>query len=345
MALAQRLDVRQGSPEWLAMRRTGIGSSDAPIIAGEVGSVLELWAQKSGLVEVEEPDEATARLFEWGHRLEPVVADWYADSTGRRLERVTQMLRHPDVPYAFASLDRRVVGERRLVEIKTTRFGWTAGEEVPGRVQVQVQHQLWVTGYEVADVAVLTGGSEPKIYEVPRDDTFIADLAFLEAEFQGWVESGTRPPVDGSENARRVLSRLHPRNDGSLIPATPDIERVIAQWRSVRDDIKAAEAVEGTLNNTIRALIADADGIEGTFGRLTWKKNADSSRTNWPAVASAYDRIIDRVNEWLLGNQEATEEDVRTMLAQWSTGAIESIHTSTVDGPRVLRPSWKGNTE
>lgn len=338
MTPAVALAVRQGTPEWLAMRRTGIGSSDAPTVAGERGSVLELWAEKSGLVEPEVPDDATARLFEWGHRLEPVVADWYADSTGRTLQRVNQMLRHPVVPYAFASLDRRVVGERRLVEIKTTRWGWAGGEDVPGAVQCQVQHQLWVTGYDVADVAVLTGGSEPKVYEIARDDAFIADLAYLEAEFWGWVTSGTRPPVDGSENARRVLSRLHPRNDGTFLPLTPELDQLTGQWRDSKADVKAAEGRAGTLANTLRALIGDADGIEG---RVTWKRNADSTRTNWPAVAKAYDRIIDRVNEWLLGNAEATEADVRAMLVDWSTGAIETIHSSTTEGPRVLRSVGK----
>jgi putative phage-type endonuclease len=322
MTAAVATGVRQRTPEWLALRNQGIGSSDAPIIAGEFGSVLELWAQKSGLVEVEPPDEATARLYEWGHRLEPVVADWYADFTGRQVQRVNQLLRHPQIAYAFASLDRRVVGERRLVEIKTTRWAWTGGETVPGSVQTQVQHQLWVTGYDVADVAVLTGGSEPKVYEIPRDDAFIADLAFLEAEFWGWVQSGTRPPVDGSENARRVLAKLHPRNDGTVVPSTPDIDAVARDWQAAIAAAKEADARADTFGNAIRALIGDADGIEGPWGRVMWRKNADSKRIDWPTVA----------NEVGLFDPE--------LLA-----ATIAAHTTTVEGPRVLRPSWKGSTE
>jgi putative phage-type endonuclease len=314
---AVTLPVRQGTPEWLAMRRTGIGSSDAPVIAGERGSVLELWAEKTGLVEPETPDEGLARLFEWGHRLEPIVADWYADHTGRQVQRVNQMLRHHDTEWAFASLDRRVVGERRIVEIKTTRFGWTGGEEVPGAVQTQVQHQLWVAEYDVADVAVLTGGSEPRIYTIERDDSFIDDLVYLEREFWGWVQTQTRPPVDGSENARRVLSKLHPRNDGTLVPLTPDLDSLTRQWLAAKEAVREAEGNEASLANTLRALIGDADGIEG---RVTWKKNADSHRVNWPAVAKAYRALLE-------------EAGVTTDL-----DTIESIHSSTVEGPRVLRP-------
>lgn len=323
-------DVRQNTPEWLAKRREGVGSSDAPVIAGEYGSVVELWAEKSGLVERAEPDTSTARLFEWGHRLEPVIADWYSDTTGRTLRRVNRMLVHPDVPWAFASLDRVVVGEKRITELKTERWGWKGDEAVPGRVQTQVQHQLWVAGYDVADVVVLHGGSEPAIHEIPRDDTFIDNLVFLEREFWGWVQSGTRPPMDGSENARRTLARMHPTNDGTLIQPDADIDRVFFDWMAARVVKDQSEAEVDTLANTLRALIGDADGIDG---RVTWKKNKASTRTDWPSVAKAY-------RTWIAdtyGGLSATDNE--------ALDTIQSIHTNTAEGARVLRPVWKGTAE
>ena len=322
--MALPLPVNQGTPEWLERRRSGIGSSDAPVIAGERGSVIELWAQKAGLVEPDEPDEQTARLFEWGHRLEPVIADWYSDKTGRKLRRVNRLLQHPSVPWALASLDREAIGEKRIVEIKTTRWGWTRGEDIPGDIQTQVQHQLWVTGYDVADVAVLVGGSEPRIIEVPRDDAFIDDLTFLEAEFWGWVESKTRPPVDGSENARKVLSRLHPANDGTLIPATLEMDSVAIQLRDARQLAKAAQDRVDALENAIRALIGDADGIVGDWGKVTWKKNADSAKTDWKLLAESLARAVDPE----------------------TAATLTSLYTRTVEGPRVLRCDFgKGTNE
>jgi putative phage-type endonuclease len=303
-------------------------------VAGERGSVIELWAEKTGVIEATEPDEDTRRLFEWGHRLEPVVADWYADSTGRSLRRVNRMLRHPDVGWAFASLDRVVAGQKRIVEIKTNRWGWKGGEDVPGEVQAQVQHQLWVTGYDVADVAVLFGGSEPRVFEIERDQAFIDSLVALEVQFRGWVETRTRPPVDGSENARRVLSALYPRNDGTLIPASPDVADLIADLSAARFRAKGESDHAATLENALRALIGDADGFEGTWGKATWKKNADSVRTNWPAVAKAYRAVLDDL---------APDEAVSRYLDDRAIDldAIESIHSETVAGPRVLRLALK----
>ena len=60
--------IRQQSPEWLAFRRTHIGSSDAAVIAGEspYSSAIELYGEKvDGPGEIPE-DKAT--LLRVGHR-------------------------------------------------------------------------------------------------------------------------------------------------------------------------------------------------------------------------------------------------------------------------------------
>ena len=113
------IPVRQGTPEWLEARRQGIGGSDAAIVIGEspYRSPYDLWAEKCGLVA---PAPETAAMA-WGRRLEPLVAAAYTEATGRRLRRVSRLLRHRERPWQLASIDRAVIGEKRLVEIKTTR--------------------------------------------------------------------------------------------------------------------------------------------------------------------------------------------------------------------------------
>lgn len=321
MTAAVRLPVEQNTPEWLEARQHGIGSSDAPVIAGERGSVLELYAIKRGELPAPEPDDVTARLFEWGHRLEPVIADWYSESTGRKLRREARMLQHRDVPWAFASLDRTVVGERRVVEIKSARFGWKPepGAPVPGRVFAQVQHQLWVTGFEVADVVVLVGGSLPSIHEIGRDDSYIDDLAFLERDFWARVEGGMPPPADGSENARRALAALHPRNDGTMLPQSPVLDEMAVRLREAKWAAKAAAADLDTVENAIRAVIGDADGFDGSWGRITWKRNADGTRTDWKALA---DDLL-----------PLPDAERLPLIDKW---------TRPVEGPRVLRAKFEG---
>ena len=179
------LAVRQGTPEWLDARLSGIGSSDAPIIVGEspYRSVLDLWAEKTGLAPREEPDADQSRLFRIGHLMEPLLLTLYTEETGRKTRLEPRMLRHRTRSWMTASLDARVVGERRIVECKWTNARrWSAGEDVPGDVQVQVQHAMAVAGADVAEVVALVGPSL-RIVEVPRDDAWIADIVALEEEF------------------------------------------------------------------------------------------------------------------------------------------------------------------
>ncbi len=310
----------QGTAEWLAARRDGIGSSDAPVVLGEspYRSALELWAIKTGMVPEPDPDADTARLFRIGHLMEPVLRQLYADATGRRVTRVNRMLRHPSLPWMLASLDGR--SGRRLVECKWTNSRrWSATTDpVPGDVMAQVQHALAVSGLDVADVAVLRG-SDFRVVEIPRDDEVIAAIIDEERRFWECVERRERPPVDGSEGARLALTRMHPvESSRDLLPASDDFDAIAAELREVEAQIRAAEDRKATLENAVRALLGDAAGVEGPGYRFTWTKNADSQVTDWQALAEALAAVVG--------------EDVATPMRE--------RHTRVKPGPRVLRKKW-----
>jgi hypothetical protein len=72
-------------------------------------------------------------------------------------------------------------------------------------------------------------------------------------------------------------------------------------------------------------MLAESAGVKGDGWEMTLRKNRDSTRTNWPAVAAGWRQLI---SERL--------EEAETVL---------SIHTETVPGPRVLRTSFKGDTD
>ena len=60
------------SPEWHAVRNSGVGGSDVGAICGlnKWESALSLWAKKSGLIEAK---LELSEPMEWGHLLEPVI--------------------------------------------------------------------------------------------------------------------------------------------------------------------------------------------------------------------------------------------------------------------------------
>lgn len=208
--------------QWLDVRKGGIGSSDAAAAVGlhPYKSPLQLWMEKTGrdaLLPKVDPDDATSPMY-WGTLLEPIVAAHYTRRTGLRVRRINAVLQHPVHPWMLANIDREVVGspDVQILECKTAGYQgarlWEDG--VPEYVQLQVLHQLAVTGKPAADVAVLICGQELRIHRIERDETMIAQLVELEQRFWRLVETDTAPPADGSESADLALRALWPRDNG-----------------------------------------------------------------------------------------------------------------------------------
>jgi putative phage-type endonuclease len=102
------------------------------------------------------------------------------------------ILQHPKVSWMLANIDREVIGspDVQILECKTAGLNgarlWRDG--VPQYVQLQVMHQLAVTGKQAADVAVLVCGQELRIHRIQRDETMIAQLIALEEQFWRLVQ-------------------------------------------------------------------------------------------------------------------------------------------------------------
>jgi putative phage-type endonuclease len=187
--------------DWLEARRHGIGSSDAAVALGfsKWKTPAELYDELVGVAAP--PDLSGKEAVELGVLLEDDVAELYERRTGRKLERVHAILQHPQHIFMLANLDRKVVGERRLVECKTAglfahKFGdWGDPETEPDRIPteylIQVQHQLAITGYDYGDLALLVGGQKFMIYpDIVRDEEFCRNMIELETKFWERVVNG-----------------------------------------------------------------------------------------------------------------------------------------------------------
>ncbi|AOK39888.1 YqaJ viral recombinase family protein [Burkholderia vietnamiensis] len=272
--------------EWLEVRKNGIGGSDAAAAVGlnPYMSALELWLIKTGRdanLPKPDADDMTEPVY-WGTLLEPIVAASYTTQTGNRVRRVNAVLQHPTIPFMLANIDREVVGNRevQLLECKTAgEFGarlWRDG--VPEYVQLQVQHQLAVTGKQAADVAVLLCGQKLEVHRVVRDDALIARLIELEAAFWRYVETDTPPPADGSESADRALRCLYPGAGGTVdFTGDRNLSAAFADLVAVRAEINARQQVEAKLKQSIQQAMGEADRAMFETGEVSFKRSKDSA--------------------------------------------------------------------
>lgn len=271
--------------DWLKLRKTGIGGSDAAAAVGlnPYMSPLELWLDKTGRdagLAKPDPHDTTEPIY-WGTLLEPIVAAAYTQQSGNRVRKVNAVLQHPTIPFMLANLDREIVGVPgvQILECKTAgEFGarlWRDG--VPEYVQLQVQHQLAVTGKQAADVAVLLCGQALEVHRVARDDGLIARLIQLEAQFWEYVTSDTPPPADGSESADRALRHLYPGNAGT-VDFTDDrrLSAAFADLVAIRAEIEMREQQEALLKQTIQQAMGDASRARFETGEVSFKRSKDS---------------------------------------------------------------------
>lgn len=191
--------------EWLEARRQGIGGSDAPAIVGVSPwrTPLDVYEDKLGEAPERDDNEAMA----WGRALEPVIRQAYSDRTGYAVA-LPAMLAHPKHDWMLANLDGIANDGRRVLEIKTARTAQGWGEEgsdmIPLPYLIQVQHYMAVTAIPVADVAVLIGGSDFRVYEVPADAELQAGIIEQEAELWGRIQRRDPPdPVTFAEVRKR----------------------------------------------------------------------------------------------------------------------------------------------
>ena len=149
---------------------------------------------------------------------------------------------------------------------------------MPEYVQLQVQHQLVVTGKAAADVAVLLGGQHLEIHRIQRDEALIARLIQLEAAFWRYVETDTPPPADGSESAELALRCLYPQDQGIAVDFSTDrnLSATFADWLSVRQSLAETEKLEAKLKQTLQQAMGEASRAIFETGEVTWKKAKDS---------------------------------------------------------------------
>jgi putative phage-type endonuclease len=330
---------------WLEARKSGIGGSDVAAILGlsPWRSAVDVFLDKTSPV----VDLETSEPMYWGIVLEEVVAKEYSSRTGRKVQRLTKMLSHPEHPWMLANLDRVIVtpgsrarwedgkllGADGLLECKTASAykaaEWSANDEdaVPTYYAAQCFWYLAVTGAQWIDVACLIGGQRYVQKRIERDEAVIASLIERCGAFwHNHVLTGIAPEPTSGEDA----ASLFPQDNGELVEANPKTLELIYRARELKAQIAALELeLDGDkkagvmgVTGELKRFIGEASGIAIAGQTLaTWKKAQDGQKTNWKTAA-------DEIKGWLIEQDIAGGVDaVRDIIDQ---------NTTTTPGARRL---------
>lgn len=243
----KKLNVKQGSPEWVALRKNFIGASDAPIIM-EVSpwtTPNQLWREKMGLITKEE----TAAMRR-GNELEPIARQKFIEEIGYEVFPVVAV--HSTVSFLLASFDGLSESGELAVEIKCP--GKEDHEKamngiIPEKYIPQLQHQMEVAGLDSMFYFSYNDRSY-KILEIEKDTDYFQKLYQKEKAFWECMQNLEEP---------ELIDRDY-------------VKRGDEEWENLAQELKTILKIEDRKEEIRKRLIALSGGLNSMGGGIKLSK-------------------------------------------------------------------------
>ncbi|WP_312433288.1 YqaJ viral recombinase family nuclease [Lacrimispora sp.] len=278
--MSKRISTADLSHEdWLRLRKTGIGGSDAGAICGlnPYVSPMGVFYEKTR-EEVETYDNESMRQ---GRDLEEYVARRFMEETGLKVRRSNAMYQREEYPFMLANVDRLISGENMGLECKTASAynadKWT-GDSVPAHYEIQCHHYMAVTGAEAWYLAVLIMGREFKYKRIDRDEELIQNLISIEREF--WEEhvlTGNMPDPDGSDISNEVINRYFPTAVKKSIPLPSYLNEQLKRREEINRLTKKLEQEQNQIEQQIKIFMGEYEEAFNEHYKVSWS-NVDTVR-------------------------------------------------------------------
>ena len=268
--------------EWLKLRTQDITSTESAALFGlsPYLTPFELWhRKKAGNIVEHEPNER----MKWGTRLQDSIAAGIAEDQKWTVKRRAQYERLPEQRLG-SSFDFTIVGGEEgdgILEIKNVdplavRDGWIVQDEdieAPPHIEMQVQHQLLVSGKRYAYIGALVGGNRTMLIRRTPVAGIIQDIVTKAEAFWRSIEEGNPPAPNFSRDSEFITKLYQSVRPGKVVDVSKDLEILhwVEQYQAASAARDAAEATRQEMKARIFTKLGDAekataDGFSLTLG-------------------------------------------------------------------------------
>ena len=262
--------------EWLALRSTGIGGSDAAAALGMSPwkSPWQLHHEKVGTVAGD--DEQTEAMY-WGSVIEPVVrARWRADHPQHDVDHSNIMYVHDDDDWKLANTDG-LIDDDGVLEVKTAnaRVAYKFDDgNIPDDYLIQGVWYMHVLDRDYVVFAVLIGGNDYRVVRIERDYNVEELVCADVADFWADVQAGRPPDPIAGDN----VALAYPFSRPSVVHLESiDLIDTIHEATGRR---RTAEPDEAEAKNMLRALMGEHDTAMVDGRKVaTWKTTKTGNRS------------------------------------------------------------------
>ena len=259
--------------DWLAMRKQDVTSTESAALFGMSPYMthFELWhAKHSGLAREFKSNER----MEVGSFFEAPIAHYLAKKQGWTIEPMKDYMRQPELR-AGSSFDFRITsldGGPAHLEIKNVdylafRDGWIEHDdgtiEAPEHIEMQVQHQMMVSGYSRSFIGAFIGGNRGVVIERQRDEQVIAAMRRAIADFWTTVDAHQEPSAVMPGDAAAVIRLNQYAQPGKILDASTDanITMLVTQYKRACTDEKNAQEDKEAAKALLMEAIGDAEKV------------------------------------------------------------------------------------
>jgi predicted phage-related endonuclease len=312
----------QGSLQWLAERRTGIGGSEISALylrpdgtcAHPWMSQTEMWGRKTGRLPDNQPTPWEAPHLYVGRVLEQPVREMYGTFSGRTVSDGVTLMRDRVAPTLLASTDGEQLcpsrpDEPAVYEGKVTtvfrRKDWIVREEhpdtgdvtirelVPLHYRCQTQHYMACTGLTWSSVVAFMQADQAPIHwrDIDRHDAFIDDMRERAARWwRDHVEADVPPPIDDSEATEAALRLIHREAEEVVVQLPAAFAAALDRLEAIGDLASMLKRERQRLRNMVFAALGPATlAVIAADGR-GWSLRGTSGRSLRALTASGIDR-------------------------------------------------------
>lgn len=277
---------------WLRLRCLDITSTEVGALFGidsatYIPTLFELWNRKKGNVVVDfEENERT----KWGKRLEDSIANGVANDNNWIVRKMSEYIRDEKLrigasfdysieeikdPISGAVMAREGILEIKNVDSMQLKQKWViekdeeAGDEIieaPLHIELQVQHQLLVSGREFCHIAAMVGGNRVILIKRVPDLAVHAAIKQKAAEFWKSIEENI-PPLPNFSRDLATISKLYGYAEvGKVMDVSGGdmtLDRLIRDYRQAQHDEKAAKERKEAAKAEMLMAIGDAEKVVG----------------------------------------------------------------------------------
>ena len=254
---------------WLSLRAQNLTSTEVPALFGlsPYQTEFEVWHRHKAntTVKIEENER-----MKWGNRLESAIALGIAEDKGFEVYPFKDYMRLTDL-HLGSSFDY-AIGDDGILEIKNVdslvfRNDWLEDEqgnfEAPPHIEIQVQHQLLVSGRKFAWIGVLVGGNRVALMKREPDETIQNAILKKAEKFWKSIAAGVAPSPNFERDVD-FLMKLHGYAEpGKVIDAPSGADALAAKYAHIGDAIKNLEAERGGIKAQLITMIGDAEKVIG----------------------------------------------------------------------------------